>query len=333
MHIWLPVIRSNTGTDVFSIRLCNALNQRGVRCTLTWYNRYFELFPWLLSNAAMPDGIDIVHANSWNAFAFYRKNTPLIVTEHLNVHSPEADSYKSYKQYLYHRYIIKRFEEASFRRADVITAVSEDSRLSLRESFGLSGVKVLPTWINSKIFSPSGDIKHLTSPFKLLFVGNTSRRKGWDIVTKVMEMLGPDFHLYFTGEPNITISDAASINMISTGKIRKEKEMIALYQECDALLFPTRLEGLSQAALEAMSCGLPVITTNKSSMPELISHGHSGYLCDPEDINCFVSAVKTLFTDPALYKSLSGNVRQIVIQRYDEDIVIEKYISLYNSHA
>lgn len=333
MHIWLPVIRSNTGTDVFSVRLCNALNQRGVRCTLTWYNRYFELFPWLLSNAAMLDGIDIVHANSWNAFAFYKNNIPLVVTEHLNVHSPEADSYKSYKQYLYHRYIIKRFEEASFRRAAAITAVSEDSQISVRESFGLSNVRVLSTWINSKIFSPAGNIKHLTPPFKLLFVGNTTRRKGWDIVTRTMEALGPDFHLYFTGEPAKTISDAVSINMIPMGKISKEKEMVALYQKCDALLFPTRLEGLSQAALEAMSCGLPVLTTNKSSMPELISHGHSGYLCDPEDINCFVSAVKTLFTSPALYKLFSSNVRQTVIQRYDEDIVIERYISLYNSLA
>jgi len=333
MHIWLPVIRCNTGTDVFSLRLCNALNQRGVRCTLTWYNRYFELFPWLLSNVAMPDGIDIIHANSWNAFAFHRKNIPLIVTEHLNVHNPEADSYKSSKQSLYHRYIIKRFEEASFRIADSITTVSENTQSSLHESFGLSGIKVLPTWINSRVFVPSENSRNFTPPFRLLFVGNTSRRKGWDLVIRIMKALGPDFHLYFTGKPATMGSHAMPINMIPVGRIHKEKEMVTLYQKCDALLFPSRLEGLSQAALEAMSCGLPVVTSTRSSMPELISHGHSGFLCESEDIDCYVSALNTLFSDSALFRSLSNNARQAVIQRYDEDIVMEKYISLYNSFA
>lgn len=331
MHIWLPVIRSNTGTDVFSIRLYNALNQRGVRCTITWYNRYFELFPWLLSRVVIPDGIDIIHANSWNAFTFHRKNTPLIVTEHLNVHNPEADTYKSFKQSLYHRYIIKKFEEASFRRADTITTVSFDSQMSLRKSFGLSEIKVLPTWINSSIFVPSKNSRYLTPPFRLLFVGKTSRRKGWDLVIRIMKALGPDFHLYFTGEPATTNSIAAPMNMTPVGRIRKEKEMVALYQKCDALLCPSRLEGLSQAVLEAMSCGLPVITSNRSSMPELITHGHSGFLCNSEDVDCYVNALKGLFKNPALFRSLSNNARQATIQRYDEDIIMKKYISLYKS--
>lgn len=333
MHIWLPVIRSNTGTDVFSHRLCSALNQRGVRCTLTWYNRYFELFPWLLSKVAMPNGIDIVHANSWNAFAFHRKNTPLIVTEHLNVHNPEANSYKSYKQHFYHRYIIKRFEEASFRRASAITTVSEDSRLSLRDSFGLSDIKVLPTWINSRIFVPSENSRNLAPPFRLLFVGNTSRRKGWDLVINIMKALGSDYRLYYTGEPAAAGSGHNAVNVIPVGKINEEKEMVALYQQSDALLFPSRLEGLSQAVLEAMSCGLPVVASNRSSMPELISHRHSGILCDSEDIDSYANSLNELIGDAELYRSIRINARQTIVQHYDEDIVIERYISLYKSIA
>lgn len=330
MHIWLPVIRSNTGTDVFSLRLCNALNQRGIRCTLTWFNRYFELFPWLLSNAKIPDGVDIVHSNSWNAFAFHTKKTHLVVTEHLNVHDDAYLPYKSTLQYLYHKLLIKRFEARSFEYASKVTCVSNYTAETLSNTFSLVDSIVIPTWVNTDMFNISGDSSSDTSHFNLLFVGNRSKRKGWDLVEKIMEQLGSDYKLYYTGEAR-EAGSPGNYNMVPLGKIISTSKLVEIYNYCDALLFPSRLEGLSQVILEAMSSGLPVITSKSSSMPEVISPNENGFLCSNDSIEDYIKVIKKLAGNRGLRVHITKNARTTIIQKYSEDIVIPQYISLYNS--
>ncbi len=69
------------------------------------------------------------------------------------------------------------------------------------------------------------------------------------------------------------------------------------YNSADLFVFPSRFEGFGIPAIEAMSCGLPVVAANRSSLPEIV--GKAGILFDPDDTNSMLTALKTGLFDQA----------------------------------
>jgi L-malate glycosyltransferase len=82
-------------------------------------------------------------------------------------------------------------------------------------------------------------------------------------------------------------------------------------------------------ALEAMSCGVPVIATSSGGTGELIRHGVSGFLCDPEDIEGMVRAGLGVLTDPDLWTRVAGEARRSVLERFSEERILDRYEALY----
>ncbi len=97
-------------------------------------------------------------------------------------------------------------------------------------------------------------------------------------------------------------------NIIFTGRL-PEKELVALYQAADLFIDPSFYEGFGLQVVEAMSCGVPVITSNLTSLPEIV--GDAGILVDPTDINGLASALARVLTDAQLRSSM----RQKSLQR------------------
>jgi glycosyltransferase involved in cell wall biosynthesis len=77
-----------------------------------------------------------------------------------------------------------------------------------------------------------------------------------------------------------------------------------LYRQARMLVLPSLYEGFGLTALESMACGTPVITSNVSSMPEVV--GEAALLVDPTDAPAIASAMTRLFTDDALVKDLGA---------------------------
>jgi glycosyltransferase involved in cell wall biosynthesis len=104
---------------------------------------------------------------------------------------------------------------------------------------------------------------------------------------------------------------------------------VKLYQRSDALLFPSRFEGLPIAVLEAMACEKPVIAANTSSLAEVIENCISGMLSPTDDIDAFVAACRKLAKEPETGKQFGSAARARVEARFSEDVVVPKYIELY----
>ena len=66
VQVWLPTIRAGSGTDLFTIRLAQALESRGLSAHIEWFSTRYEFAPILLRNIPAPAGTDIVFTNSWN---------------------------------------------------------------------------------------------------------------------------------------------------------------------------------------------------------------------------------------------------------------------------
>lgn len=333
MRVWLPAIKGGSGADVFTRRLAVALQKRGVDAEITWFATSYQFAPYLLRSVIPPNGTDIIHATSWAGFAFKRKGIPLIVTEHLDVLDPEYRPYKSLIQHVYHENLIRTFVKASFRAAAAITTVSRSTASSLRRILGTRPVQIIHNWVDTRTFRPLKARCSIRRPFRLLFVGNLTRRKGADLLTPIMKRLNEGFELRFTsGLRDLKLSDVGS-TMVAIGQLTKDSELVAAYNECDALLFPSRLEGLPLAPLEAMACAKPVIASRTSSLPEVIDDGVTGILCEPNNIDEFTSACRKLADCPEIGRTYGEAARNRVERLFSEDVVIPQYISLYEGLA
>ena len=329
MKIWFPTIRGGSGTDVYTLRLAEALQRRGMETDITWFHTYYQFAPFLLRATPEPPGTSIIVTNAWNGFAFKRKNIPLVVTEHGCVYDPLYQSHKNFAQRLFHEGLIKRFELASFNNASVITTVSAFNASSLERAAGIINVQVICNWVDTEKFTPAEtSAGRSNGPFKLLFVGNLSRGKGANLLAPIMSKLGREFLLYFTSGLRAGKYKNYTYNMIPLGMLN-EGEIIKAYQRCDALLFPTRFEGFGYAALEAMSCGKPVIASNASALPEVVEDGVTGILCKDGDVDLLVAACRRLAGDRILCERLGIAGRERAVLYFSEGAVIPQYMALY----
>jgi glycosyltransferase involved in cell wall biosynthesis len=117
-----------------------------------------------------------------------------------------------------------------------------------------------------------------------------------------------DVNLVLAGSKRATLGEMIeeqykelSSRVIYTGYVADE-DLSALYSGATAFIFPSLYEGFGLPPLEAMSCGTPVITSNKTSLPEVV--GDAGIMVDPKDENQLCQAMLNLLKDEALVQDL-----------------------------
>ena len=118
------------------------------------------------------------------------------------------------------------------------------------------------------------------------------------------------------------LSPQAAEHVTCCRYIESGEEMHSLLAGASAFLFLSLIEGFGFPPLEAMQLGVPVICSNRSSLPEVI--GDAGLLTDPDDIDGTVSCIRRLLGDEALRKELIEKGYENV-KRFDWDSRIERY--------
>lgn len=325
--VWLPAIRASSGADIFTQRLAASLERHGMTAQITWLPLSHELLPVMMRRIQPPAGTDLVIANSWSAFAFRRLDLPMVAIVHHCVFDQNLRHHKSILQFLYHRLFAEPREAKSLQSADAVVAVSHYVARHFRLKRDRDDAVVIYNWVDTGLFKPPPQEVRRGRPFRLLFVGKLSRLKGGDMLAPLMRRLGADFELRFTVETRDCQKMNLPDNMIPIGRLAEEG-MIRAYQECDALLLPSRSEGFGYTALEAMACGKPVIASNNSALPEIVADGVTGILCDTGDVESFSNACQLLAGNPELCSAMGRAGRQRVVERFQEALSIEGYIQL-----
>ena len=93
------------------------------------------------------------------------------------------------------------------------------------------------------------------------------------------------------------------------------KDVIDLYKQADIFVFPSHREGLGLAPLEAMYCGLPLITSDIRGPKDFMENGKTGYLCPPDDAKAFMRGIQELKQDVSL-RGQCGKYNQEVVKPY-----------------
>jgi len=129
---------------------------------------------------------------------------------------------------------------------------------------------------------------------------------------------GPDRKALFARASQHGLADRISFH-----GWRTRAEVVELLRRADVAAAPSvpsrdgRREGIPVALMEAMACGVPVVASDLSGIPELVRHGQSGLLIPPGDTAALADAIQRLHTDRALRRRLARGARETVCRDFD----------------
>ena len=109
----------------------------------------------------------------------------------------------------------------------------------------------------------------------------------------------------------------------------KMLSFVELLQASDVFLLPSETESFGLAALEAMSCGVPVVASDVAGIPEVVTEGEVGYLAPVGDVAAMADRVLRLLSDPALHRRFSQAARRRAVEQYFTDPLIDRYEDHY----
>lgn len=196
---------------------------------------------------------------------------------------------------------------AVWRRADRVTAVSEELRaVALASEPGIR-IDVIPNGVNAERFRPAPPRAH-GGPVRILSVGQTIARKGHSTMLRalpeVMRGAGSDVRVLIVGregpDHGALRSLARELGVADRVEFRgpmAKEQMPELYREADLLVHLSVCEGMSNVVLEAMASGLPVVATPVGGMRALVEPGVSGALVPVGDARATAEALVPLVSD------------------------------------
>lgn len=168
------------------------------------------------------------------------------------------------------------------------------------------------------------------------FVGQLDERKGLGVLLSAFALIHqrmPEARLVLAGEGPLREMIASEArekgweeNLILAGFV---KDVAAVMQTIDVLLLPSYWEGFGIVIIEAMACGKPVITTNISSMPEIVEHERTGYLIAPGEVEILASRALELLQDRALRERMGQAGRERAALHFSHDTMIARLEALF----
>lgn len=208
------------------------------------------------------------------------------------------------------------------RLADRVLTVSAFSQQELVRFYPAAKGKVhiVPNGVRSE-FQPRpdgaailADLEAISSygvaPPYILAVGNIHPRKNLsrllDAYIHLRQNRSSTPEMVWVGAPRWGSAElldrARSVGVLLTGFVAQE-DLPALYRRAEMLVYPSLYEGFGLPPVEAMACGTPVITSNTTSLPEVV--GRAALTVDPTDVRAIAGAMARLLDDPVLTKELT----------------------------
>ena len=111
----------------------------------------------------------------------------------------------------------------------------------------------------------------------------------------------------------------------------KQDALVEILTSSDIFLIPSQSESFGLAALEAMACGLPVVSSSVGGLPELIRHNETGFIAEIGDIDRMAKYTLELLSNERKYKIFSDNARSRAVDVFDKSRVVPMYENYYKT--
>lgn len=181
------------------------------------------------------------------------------------------------------------------------------------------------------------------APVTVLFASRLLREKGiFELLdaARVMKAAGEPVKFIFAGDiypgnpSSLTADDLAAIRAEGMVDYRGHvDDMLPLLAESDIVVLPSYREGTPRILIEAAAMAKPIVATDIAGCRGLVVHEENGLLVPIKTVQPLVEALATLIHDPQLRQRMGEEGRRIVLEEFDEDIVISRTLAVYQSAA
>ena len=247
---------------------------------------------------------DVVHA--WNVPSAFIMKHIKAKKKILSVHGVYSQQVKMLHSKLTSNIVTSK-ENQVLDYADVLTTDSKTVQLEYKKKLG-KNFEYIPAPLDPKRFVDIPDMKKNLK--QVVYLGRDSFEKGIDILKKI--------------EPNID----GNVKYCTSLEWHKAMEVLKSSQ---ILVLPSRIESVPQSILEAFYLKIPVIATDVGGVHELVSNDKTGLLVTPNNSKELLEKVNYLLNDIELCNRLANNAHEFVMKNFSWEVLLPKYIELYEN--
>jgi len=344
-----PLPPPNGGMAMQTLQLARLLAEEGVDVDLVQTNApyspkiiekvkglraLFRLLPYLWKAWRLAGRVDVIHlmANSgwsWQLYAApviwigWLRNTPVIV----NYRGGEAREYLAASG---------AWVKPSLAKAAGLVVPSGYLQQVFSE-FGVSSA-VIPNIIDLDIFYPAPD-ETPRATFNVVITRNLEPIYGIDTAIRAIAIVReqiPGVQLKIAGSGPQQRELEQLVKTLNLGDVvfflgrLGRSEIVDLYHGADAMVNPTTVDNMPNSILEALACGVPVISTNVGGVPYIVRDGKTALLVAPDSEQEMAQAIAKLCSDNKLRENLAESGRREVA-RYSWARVKPQWLALYNN--
>jgi len=237
---------------------------------------------------------------------------------------------------------LKQVMAHSVNQSDVITAVSNDLAMMSQEAIKPDRpIRMVHNFINIEEYNRQEQtsirscLNIKKDEFVIVHTSNFRPVKRIEDVIKIFKGIqdevparlllvgdGPEHNKAYELAKELGISDKIEF-------LGKQSRVVKILCSSDLFLLPSEKESFGLAALEAMACEVPVVASNAGGLPEVIEHGHSGWLANVGDVDAMVSGALHILKNPAQQALFSANARQRAVECFNADKIVSEYEGIY----
>jgi glycosyltransferase involved in cell wall biosynthesis len=205
--------------------------------------------------------------------------------------------------------VVRGAEETEHRGARAIVVASSFTKQTMIDHGVCSAkIRVNPYGVDCEQFKVG---ERRRGPLRFLFVGMINARKGVPLLLDAWERIGGGgSELWLIGHASAAVRallpKRADVKYL--GAVPHD-EVATYMQQADVFVFPSYFEGFGLVLLEAMACGLPVITTTATAGPDLVTEGEDGWIIERGDLNALTEAIAHCQDHPDLVRQMRGGAR------------------------
>lgn len=311
--------------------------------------------------------VDIIHAHHTSCMSYtllrrFLSDKPYII----HVHDTTAGALKSYesipfrlapgaflKEFIMTKAVPLAKQRFMWKRADVLIAVSNSIARELHEDYGVpeEKIRVVYNAVDVDLFKPAENKNALRRSLGIkgqpviLFVGHYGFRKGPHYLIKAAPtvlrkfpeasfvlvggtppFLGTRIYWQILRDLSSSLNVQNHINLV--GSVSYDK-VFDYYSIADVFVLPTLYEGLPKVVLEAMACQLPVVTTNVSGNPEVVTDGETGLLVKSGSVSQLADALIRVLSDPKMAEKMGVKGRKRIKGYFTWEKTARKIVAIY----
>lgn len=284
-------------------------------------------------------GLDIYHGLSHELPTGISRQCNTVLTVHDLIFLRYPQLYKPLDRWIYTRKIVQ-----ACRRADAIVAISEQTRQDLVDFLNVPVEKISVIYQGCHpIFKQVATTAEKTAvrirynlPEKfLLTVGTIEPRKNAMLLVRALKELSPDHHLVVVGRSTAYAEEVKQFvgqngltQRVTFVHRASFNDLPAIYQAASVFIYPSFFEGFGIPLVEAITSGVPVVTSTGSCFRE--AAGPHALYVDPNDVGALTAAIEKVTGDSALRKRMIEKQLEH-IRQFEPEVIASNLMALYRS--